>query len=195
MKAVIFDLNGVFIQSPKLSERFQTTFGVPAEKFVDALRNVMAVARLPNARDSFRLWKPYLDAWGLTKMDSAMFFDFWFSAEREVPEMIAIAEQAKADGTEIFILSNNFKERTEFYARRFGFLKTLPKKVYYSWQTGFVKPEPKAYALVLAENGLKGEDVAYFDDSEKNIQSAATLQIQGHIFKNPQQVRSILSGF
>ena len=41
MKGIIFDLNGVFIQSHKLSDRFKEEFGVQTEVFLSALNDVM----------------------------------------------------------------------------------------------------------------------------------------------------------
>jgi beta-phosphoglucomutase-like phosphatase (HAD superfamily) len=41
IKAIIFDLNGVFIHSPKLSERFEKDFGVPTAQFLPKLGKIM----------------------------------------------------------------------------------------------------------------------------------------------------------
>jgi len=38
MKAIIFDLNGVFIESPYLSDRFAVRFGVPKQDFLIVLK-------------------------------------------------------------------------------------------------------------------------------------------------------------
>lgn len=53
IKAVIFDLNGVFIQSPKLSDRYKEQFGVPIEEFLPVLNEILNKARLPKAGNSF----------------------------------------------------------------------------------------------------------------------------------------------
>lgn len=52
-KAIIFDLNGIFIQSRKLSERFEEKFGVPASEFVAALKDIMPKIRTPKAGNAF----------------------------------------------------------------------------------------------------------------------------------------------
>ncbi|MDP3710828.1 MAG: HAD-IA family hydrolase [bacterium] len=191
IKTIIFDLNGVFIRSPKLSDRFRDKFNVLEEKFLPVLKEIMAKVRLPNAGDTFSYWKPYLEKWGvnLSKED---FFNFWFSAEREVPEMIEIARGLKNEGFKIFILSNNFAERTAYYDKNFSFLKELFGKVYYSWQTGFTKSAPEAYKIVLSENGLKPEECIYFDDSKENVELATSLGIKAFIFEEPEGVVSIL---
>lgn len=189
IKAVILDLNGVFVQSPKLSERFQEKFGIPSEEFISALKDIMPKIRMPNAGDSFSYWKPYLDKWGLS-LTRDEFFDFWFNGEKEVPEMIDLAKKLKEQRIKIFILSNNFIERATYYDQNFPFLKEISEKIYYSWQTGFVKPNPEAYKLMLSENNLKPEECVYFDDSKENVKVASSLGVKSYTFTNPEDIKS-----
>ncbi|MBI2278608.1 MAG: HAD family phosphatase [Candidatus Brennerbacteria bacterium] len=191
LKAVIFDLNGVFVKSRKLSERFHERFGVAPEEFFSALNVIMAKVRMPNAGDSFAYWEPYFEKWGVGLTKEA-FLDFWFSGEEEVPEMVSLARELKAKGVKLFILSNNFSERTVFYQEHFPFLRELFDKVYYSWQTGFRKDSEKAYQNLLTENSLAPGDCAFFDDSPENIEIARRLGIQAYPFENPERTRSIL---
>ena len=191
IKAVIFDLNGVFIQSPKLSDRFHEKFGVPPTEFVVALKDIMPKVRLPNAGNTFSYWKPCLDKWSIG-LSEEEFFDFWFSAEKEDEEMVVLARELKAKGLRIFILSNNFAERANFYAKNFSFLKEISDKIYYSWKTGFVKPNIEAYRLILSENNLKPEECVYFDDVEENIKVASSLRVNSYIFKDAETTRKII---
>jgi len=193
IKAVIFDLNGVFIQSPMLSDRFAQDFNIPNEKFLPALKEIMAQVRQPNANGLYSYWKPYFDSWNL-ELTEQEFYDYWFKAETDIPEMLAIAQKLKDAGLKIFILSNNLRERTKYYHETFSFLKTLPEKVYFSWQTGFVKPDERAYQLILNENYLKPEECLYFDDSSKNVEVANSLAIKSFVFKDLEKLKSDLEG-
>ena len=58
LKAVIFDLNGVFILSPKLSERFEKDFGIVSEIFLPRLNEIMEWVRKPQAGPAFDYWEP-----------------------------------------------------------------------------------------------------------------------------------------
>ncbi|MEK7154770.1 MAG: HAD-IA family hydrolase [Patescibacteria group bacterium] len=175
-KAVIFDLNGVFLQSEPLSSRFEKKFAVTKNLFLPALKEIMAVVRKPNAPAAFSLWKPYLDKWGVV-LTGQEFFNFWFSGEHLVPELVEYAQQLRDRGAKVFILSNNFKERTEFYRKNFPLIFQSVDKAYFSWETGFVKPSIESLQLVLTENHLKPEDCIYFDDSDDNIDVAQSLGI------------------
>lgn len=184
IRAIIFDLNGVFINSPFLSDRFEREYGVKAEEFLTALKEVMPVARKPGAGDSFRLWKPHLDAWGVN-LTREQFFDFWFSAEEEAQEMVMVARKLKQDGLELFILSNNFEERADYYGEHFPFLHELFRRVYYSWQTGFVKPDIRAFEKVLSDNGLGAAECIYVDNMRENVDAAERIGMKAILFKDP----------
>lgn len=188
-KAVIFDLNGVFILSPKLSDRFKDAYGIEQERFLPALSDVMSHVRLPGAEDMYSYWEPYFKSWGLIVSEEE-FTDFWFNAEQENAEMVALARELKAKGVRLFILSNNLRERSAYYDTHFPFLRELFEKQYYSWQTGFIKPDMRCFETVLAENNLKPEECLFFDDSEKNVAVANSLGIENYVFEGPDQVRS-----
>ncbi|MGA3020980.1 MAG: HAD-IA family hydrolase [Candidatus Micrarchaeales archaeon] len=192
IKAVIFDLNGVFIKSPFLSDRFRDTFNVPSEESTAALKEIMDKVRKPNAGDTFQYWKPYLDKWKIS-LTKEQFFDFWFSAEKEVPEMINIAQELKDRSIRRFVLSNNFVERSKYYKQNFSFLDKLFERVYYSWETGFVKPNKAAFEKVLSDNGLKAEECIYVDNQQNNIDTAKSLGMEAILFDDFKNLEKKLS--
>lgn len=191
IRAIIFDLNGVFIQSPKLSERFKTDFGVPTDQFLLALKEIMAIVRQQNAGDAFSYWQPYLKKWNVN-LNRGQFFNYWFSAEKEVPELIKYAKELQGKGIKIIILSNNFVERASYYDTNFPFLKSFDG-LYYSWQTGFVKPDKRAFEKILKEHHLKPQECIYFDDSEGNIEVAQSLGIKAFIYKGLEDIQKIIN--
>ena len=95
--------------------------------------------------------------------------------------MITFAISLRQKGIKVFILSNNFKERAEFYGQ-YPWIHEAVDKVYFSWQTGFVKPDSRAWQLVLDENDLKPEECMYFDDQDRNVKAAESLGINSYIF-------------
>lgn len=191
IKAIIFDLNGVFVKSQKLSERFRDYLGVPETHFMPVLEAAMQKMRLPGAGDGFAYFEPHLRSWGVA-LPPRLFWDFWFEPEEAVPEIVGIVEKVRASGAKVVVLSNNFKERAEYYDRRFPFLRALTDAVYYSWQTGFVKSDPRAYQRILADFNLAPQDVLFFDDSAGNIAVAKGLGINAYVFQGIDGVREVL---
>lgn len=193
LKAAIFDLNGIFLQSPKLSDRFEKDFGVSTTTFVPKLSEIMDKVRQPNAGAAFQYWQPALKEWGVN-LSEQEFWEYWFKAEVQSDTMIAFAKELRNKGIKVFLLSNNFKERAEYYGH-YPWLHDAVDKAYFSWQTGFVKPDPRAWELVLRENSLKAEDCIYFDDQEKNLKAAESIGIKSFVFTNEAELEKNVRDF
>jgi HAD superfamily hydrolase (TIGR01509 family) len=193
MKAVIFDLNGIFIQSQKLSERFARDFSVPVEKFVPELSRIMDKVRQPNAGSSYAYWQPVLKEWGIDLTEQQL-WDFWFGEERVSDRMVEFARSLRAKGIKVFILSNNFKERADYYGH-YPWFKDAIDKVYFSWQTGYVKPDPRARSSILDEHNLKPADCIYFDDQDKNLKAAESVGIKSYMFTKEEELEEIVNRF
>lgn len=190
IKAVIFDLNGIFIQSEKLSDRFEKDFGIDSKIFIPKLIEIMEKVRRPEAGPAFLYWKPVLEEWKLNFSETE-FWNYWFKAEKESDEMIQYASKLHSRGIKIIILSNNFKERAEYYGH-YTWMHEVVDRAYFSWQTGFVKPDIRAWKLILSENDLKPENCIYFDDQEKNLLAAEEVGIKSYIFTNELDLKNII---
>lgn len=193
IKAAIFDLNGIFLQSPKLSDRFAKDFGVPTSMFLPKLSEIMDKVRQPNAGSAFQYWQPVLQEWKVN-LSEQEFWDYWFKTEVQSDAMIALAKKLRGEGIKVFLLSNNFKERAEYYGH-YPWLHDAIDKTYFSWQTGFIKPDLHAWELVLKENNLKPEDCVYFDDQEKNLKAAESVGIKSFMFTNEAELEKIMQDF
>ncbi len=193
IKAVIFDLNGIFIKSPKLSSRFEKDFGISHEVFLPKLSWIMDQVRKPNAQKAFNYWEPVLRSWGL-KMSEEEFWEYWFNAEKPDEEVIELAGKLRNSGIKVIILSNNFNERSEYY-NHYPWLHSSVDRVYFSWQTGFIKPDPKAWELVLKDNSLLPEEVLYCDDQDKNVAVAEGLGIKSYLYDNIVGFKDYLNKF
>ncbi len=187
LKAVIFDLNGVFIHSRKLSDRFEEDFGVSVLEFLPVLGEIMDEVRKPGARPAFSYWEPHLKRWGI-EMSEPEFWHYWFSAETPSEEMIALAQELKERGIKIITLSNNFKERAEYY-EHYPWMASIVDRAYFSWRTGLVKPDVEAWKVVLRDFAILPEECIYFDDQEKNLKAAESLGICSIEFTSPEETR------
>ncbi len=190
LKAAIFDLNGIFLQSPKLSDRFEESFKIPASEFVPRLSEIMDKVRQPNAAPAFTFWQPVLREWGV-QLTEQEFWDFWFKAEKVSERMVAFSRSLREKGIRVFILSNNFKERAEYYGN-YPWIHDAVDTVYFSWQTGYVKPDPRAWSSILSEFNLAGEECIYFDDQEKNLKAAESVGIPSYLFTTEEDLETVV---
>lgn len=186
-RTLVLDLNGVLVKGPYITKRLMEDFGIAEEDALATFKKVMAVVRLPDAPEVYSLWEPHFKRWGMN-MDKKQWYAYFFPADNLVDEMVAVAQQAKEKGIKVIILSNNFRERTAYYDETFPVLRTLADKIYYSWQTGFVKPSKEALQLVLKDFPYPPEEFLYFDDGEENVSLAKELGIQAYFFKSSADV-------
>ncbi len=193
IKAIIFDLNGIFIQSPNLTDRIEKDFGIKSEIFLPKLIEIMNKVRQPAAGASFVHWKPVLEEFGI-KLSEEEFWKYWFDAETPSERMISFAQKLKEKGIKVFVLSNNFKERAEYY-EHYPWVHEAIDKAYFSWQTGFVKPDVEAWELVLKENSLQPEECLYFDDQERNLRASREVGIESFIFVNEEETEKIINRY
>lgn len=191
IKAVIFDLNGIFLQSRRLSDRFQDDFGITSDVFLPKLKEIMNYVRQPNALPAFSYWKSAFKEWNIN-LNEEEFWKYWFEKEKQSDRVIQYTKGLKQKEIKIFVLSNNFKERATFY-NHYPWMHDAVDKAYFSWQTGFVKPDVRAWELVLKENNLKAEECIYFDDQEKNLESARSLGIESFLFIDEEELEKIIN--
>jgi len=139
---------------------------------------------------SFGLFFCYLNLLYWVGMIKAVIFDLFglfvgVQDQSQKDQLVDLAQQVKLKGAQVFILSNYFEDS-------FPFLSEITDKCYFSFQTGFVKPDEQAYQLVLNENNLKAEECLYFDDSSTNVAAAAELGIRSYLFESAEKTQQIL---
>jgi putative hydrolase of the HAD superfamily len=86
-----------------------------------------------------------------------------------------------ADSYSLYLLSNTNQRHIEvidgLVARQYG-RKSISNwfiKAYYSFETGYRKPHPRAYQMILEEQGLVAEQTLMVDDLKENIEAAGRL--------------------
>jgi len=191
INAIIFDLNGIFLNGGSLSQRVEDKFSIDKDFFWNEFKEALKIARTPKERSS-DLWQPIADLLNLSISD---FLDFWFSSDTLNLEMLEFAKELKNQGFQIFIISNSLRERIQYYRQHFPEIFNQFDNIYFSCETGFVKPDPKALEYVLKENNLNPEECIYFDDSQENIETAKTLGIKAKLFNSLKDSKEFIKEF
>ncbi len=190
IKAIIFDMNGVFIKdSGPLSKRIEKDFNIDADEIYPLIKTALKQVRQPGIV-SRPIWQPVLEKLNLTYED---FFKYWFGGESLNEELLQYAKELRRQGIKIIILSNNFPERTNNYRLLYPELFKVIDEQYFSWETGNVKPNPEAYSQILEKHNFLPSEYLYFDDSEENLSSAQKLGINVHLYQNLQDTKNFIS--
>jgi len=140
IKAVIFDLNGIFIRGINSGLESEESPRLSVQEFVSK-----------------------------------------YKKENKISEdMINFAKKLKEKGVKVFILSNMIKELAE--DSHYCSLLNAVDKVYFSFETGFKKPDLRAWENVLRENKLTPHECIYFDDQDKHVRACEVLGIKSFLF-------------
>ena len=59
----------------------------------------------------------------------------------------------------------------------------------HSWKEGIVKPDPRAFHLILKRMGVQPHEAVFVDDQEKNTRVASELGMHAVLFKNATQLK------
>ena len=106
-------------------------------------------------------------------------------ADFQLPKILLLQELRSRYRT--FLLSNtnsiHIARCNEILHRKFHLtgLEDLFEKTYYSYETGWRKPEPEIFIYVLTHSHLKPEETLFVDDSQEHVDAARTLGLQTHL--------------
>ena len=102
IKAAIFDLNGIFLQSPKLSDRIREGFWhINISHFCRSSQRLWTKCDSQTQDAAFQYWQPVLKEWNVN-LSEQEFWDYWFKAEIQSEAMIAFSEEASQQGYKSF---------------------------------------------------------------------------------------------
>ena len=179
INAIIFDFGDIFINLDKPAtisglqklgmkewnnefEQLNLSFEVGAispEDFIGGFQK-----QLPNASKE-----------GILKAWNAVLADFPFYRLEFLQEL--------SKKYRLFLLSNTDSIHINTFEEKSGvsFYKDFYdcfEKVYFSFDIGMRKPDPKIYQFVLEQNNLVAENTLFIDDKTENTDSAAALGIK-----------------
>lgn len=177
ISAYLLDLNGVFLKSEKITDRMQQRWGVKSDVVWPILSEILDQVRKPNAPSIYSLFKPHLDEWNID-IDETTFLNWWFTGEILQDKVIEFCKQQRLKGIKVFIMSNNFRERVDYYKKDIPQMFENVDKAYFSYEVGYTKPDIAYFKYILNENMLKPEEVVFVDDSKANTQVAEGLGIR-----------------
>jgi putative hydrolase of the HAD superfamily len=193
-KIVVFDYGEVISHSPSDSDR----------------QALLSIARVPE--DLF--WPPYWANRDALDAGTLSITDYWHAIARHAgvdfsksriqqlwiadyrswlsinPNTYEVLLALRDGGTRMALLSNAGRDFGSYF--RHGPLGDLLERVFVSAEMGRLKPEPAIYREVLDELGIKATEMIFIDNKAVNIDGAAQLGIEGHVFTTADLLRAFL---
>jgi len=193
-KVVVFDYGEVISFSPSDSDR----------------QALLSIARVPE--ESF--WPPYWQNRDALDAGTMSIRQYWLEIARHAgvdfsesriqqlwiadyrswlsvnPDTYDVLLALREGGTRMALLSNAGFDFGGYF--RHGPMGSLFERVFVSAEMGRLKPEQAIYQDVLDELGIEAGDMIFIDNKAVNIDGAAALGIDGHVFTTADLLRSYL---
>lgn len=114
-------------------------------------------------------------------------FTAWFYGP--FPETIGVLK-ALHGKMPLAILSNS----NEVYGEKLPAMGLLEffDHTFFSHLTGLLKPDPKAFALVVEQTGVPADKIVFFDDTPHNVEAAQQFGFQAHLTRGMATVKEKL---
>jgi epoxide hydrolase-like predicted phosphatase len=203
VRAVVFDLGGVFLEGgPVNVKAFGPRHGLSPGRW-DAIREELfvkgdlwgQVERAELTLERFgRELQARMAAHGVTvTLEDALNFMGTPGEERRMPLRQEIVDACLTLRARMptALLTNNIREWRDGWRRRLP-LEQLFDVVVDSSEVGCRKPEPRIYALVEEQLGLRGAELLFVDDIGVNLKAARALGWQTVKYDDTQKVLAVL---
>jgi putative hydrolase of the HAD superfamily len=124
-------------------------------------------------------------------IDFDEFKDIWneiFTENAEVSGMIA---ELKARDFPLFLLSNTNELHFAHVIERYPIVHLMDEWIL-SFEVGAKKPKKRMYEAIFEKMDVRGDEVFYVDDVADYVNTARSMGIEGHVFREPAELRNAL---
>lgn len=195
IKAVIFDMGGVFIQTKdkqprtRLAERFGMSYDELSQLVFQSPTAQDATVGLIDERDH---WKYLSEHLHINPEEMEIFWgDFWGGdfLDNDLYSFALTLKKKYALG----LLSNAWSGARNLLTKKFNFLHIFDVSVF-SAEVKMAKPDPAFYFWILNKLDIKAEQAIFVDDFIENIDAAQKLGFKTvHFINTEQAIKAIKS--
>lgn len=182
IKTILFDTDGVLVRGGRFSDHYAEKYGVSTDItgrfFVTEFKNCLI-----GKADLKEKLLPFLGEWQWRGTVDEL-LEYWFQSENVIDtNLVSQIHFLKNSGIRCYLTTNQEKYRTEFLKNQMG-LGSLFDEIFSSAYIGFCKPQKEFFLYVINTVKIKSEETLYFDDDEKNIESAQNMGIHSYLYKD-----------
>jgi putative hydrolase of the HAD superfamily len=187
--ALLLDADGVVLRNKGyFSEHFAKEQQISIERINPFFKKEFSTCQAGKADLKEELAK-YLPQWEWRKTTNE-FIQSWFSYDVELdPAVFAEVSRLRTSGIACYLASDQEKYRASYLRNEKG-LKNSLDGCFFSCELGVMKNDPSYFNAVLNELGIPAEQVTYFDDDQKNVDSARSVGISAHFYSGIDMLRA-----
>lgn len=183
-KCILFDADGVVINTDVFSVQYQKQFGVSNDEMLPFFKGIFQECLVGKA-DLKEAVLPYLADW---KWNGTVdeFLEYWFRAEHHIDKRILkLIKTLKSKDIKCYLATKQEKYRTEYMRSKMGF-DDIFDHIFSSADLGHKKPEREFYKSVFEwikkNDGFEKEELFFVDDSKENVDSAIDYGIDSWLY-------------
>ena len=189
-RVILFDADGVVIQTELFSVQYGKEVGVVQEEFTPFFKGIFQECLVGKA-DLKEIIKPFLAKWKWTDGVDAYLLR-WFKAEHHVDQqLLDYIKKLRQRGILCFVATNQDKYRLEYLRTKMNF-NNLFDGIYCSCEIGSKKPEPAFYEYILqdlAKRGIGKDEILFVDDTPTHAEGAKQAGIEDYLYKNCEEFK------
>ena len=184
-KAILFDVDGVVVNPPIISETLERHFNLPFSETKEFFLNDFNKCLIGKSDLKTEL-TPYINKWRWSEGVNE-FINLWMETSSGINSLIlTLVKNLKEKNIKCYLSTNQEKIRTAYLMEEMG-LKDHFDGIFSSSTSGFLKPTKEYFEWVLEElNDLSihKKDLLLIDDSLKYIDSAKKIGIDALLFED-----------
>lgn len=181
MKILLFDADGVVLNSKGFAKQFEEDFPDISEKSIPFFRQKFT-ACLKGELDLKKALEEELPSWGWSKTVDD-FLNYWFLAESSMDsELLQHIHRIREQGYKCYLATNQETHRMKYILDTMG-LGALFDGVFSSCSLGVMKDNENFFNFVLDRlGGITPDEVLFWDDSKKNVEVARNTGIKAEVY-------------
>jgi epoxide hydrolase-like predicted phosphatase len=188
MPVVLFDLGGVLVESNGRSALLRLLPHLNAEQVLDRWNRSSSVGLFERGRmTEAEFAAAFIQEWNLSMGEEAFLESFagWVPGYLDGTMKLVGALRGKH---RVGCLSNT----NAIHWKRMAELNALFDFSFASHLTGLMKPDRRAYELVIRTLDVAAGEIHFFDDHPANISAARELGINAWLVRSPREAESVL---
>jgi putative hydrolase of the HAD superfamily len=181
-KAILFDADGVVLKKQKeyFSVRFAREYGAPLDEVTAFFKNEFRLCQESKLDLKEELAKR-LPAWGWNKSVDE-YLEYWFTSDVDVDaDVMQVVAECRSKGIKCYLATDQEKYRTAYLRKKVGLAEKFDDLLV-SCEVGFTKSQVEYFTKAISRLGLLPEEIAYWDDDQKNVDIALSVGIDAHFY-------------